>query len=61
MLQMFEIKWNHLPNTTYDPLDFNNVNTISEYDTLIESSKYIKSLKSGIKGNLTKINKGDLF
>ena len=47
---MFEIKWNYLPNATYDALNFNNVVTMSDYDSLITSSSYIDNLKSGIKG-----------
>ncbi len=49
-IQMFELKWNHLPNTTYDTLGFNNVVTMSDYDKLITSKTYTDSLKSGIKG-----------
>jgi len=53
---MFETKWNYLPNSTYDTLDFNSVNTVTRYDNIITSAAYVNSLKSGIKGKFSAIN-----
>jgi hypothetical protein len=53
---MFETKWNYLPNSTFDTLGFNGVNTVTSYDNLITSAAYVNSLKSGIKGKFSLID-----
>ena len=47
---MFEVRWNYLPAPVNDSLSFKDVNTMSDYDSVITSNAYINSLRSGIKG-----------
>lgn len=48
--QMFELKWNYLPEGSADPRDFNSVTSMSDYDELILSQAYLNDQKSGVKG-----------
>lgn len=47
---MFELKWNHLPNKTFDTLEFNSLTSVTDYDDLVSSSKFLNNQKSGTKG-----------
>jgi hypothetical protein len=48
--QMFEIVWANLPPTYDDILNFENVNTVEQYDNIISSLDFIESQRSGIYG-----------
>lgn len=49
--QMFEAKWNYLPSAN-DQFNLLSVDTMTKYENVITSEAYLKSLRSGIKGEL---------
>jgi hypothetical protein len=48
--QMFEIVWANLPPTYDDVFNFDNVNTVEQYDNIVSSLGFIKNQRSGIYG-----------
>lgn len=48
--QFFETKWIHLPSSSQDNFNLNTIATVSEYDDLITSLDYLKTMRSGHRG-----------
>lgn len=48
--QFFETKWIHLPSPNQDSFNLNTIASVSEYDDLITSLDFLKTMRSGHKG-----------